>query len=241
MKALTRIISTLVSATLLSTYAFSVSASEIEDNNFGYVTNALQDMGYSNETIANILANRIDPSTPRSGSSCYYYSVMSNGASFTSAFSTLFYKWSDITYIGYTVGEAATSLGISVNTTGPVVDLTSPYWSIQQTYTSSSTVTPSGSLHNYKFKGSISSGTVLTATSHSNISIQLIYPGDTNNDGLITAGDLTLLLQYIDDPSTSISARGKIAADCNGDGFINNNDSTILARVLANDPTATFW
>jgi hypothetical protein len=218
--------------------AFAYENASDEDNSSLY--SALQDLGLPDDIIERALTNQIDLSdTQNRSGSCFYYSVMSNGATFTSASSTLFYDMSSVAYNGYTSGAAATSNGIAVGTSGPTYS-SMTYMVVSQTYTASSPVTPYGSLCNYKFTGN-PSGSLLSSTSHTGITFQLIYPGDVNQDNMLNSSDLTLLLQYIANPSANVSNAGKVAADCNGDGVVNNVDATLLSRVLAGDPTAIFW
>lgn len=242
MKAFVKTASMLVSCCLLASTVFPIYARAFSENDVDYIISSLEEMGFSDETISKILVNEIDLTSSKSASDCFYLSVMSNGATFSSASSTLFYNWSNASYYGYTSGEAATNLGISVTTTGPVYNTLLPYWSIQQTYTASSPVTPYGSLCNYKFKGSNAVGTIMTATSVTGINFEYIYPGDIDDNGVISASDLNMLMQYISAPNINpLSHSAKVAADCNGDGAVNNSDSVLLARIVADDPTATFW
>lgn len=85
-------------------------------------------------------------------------------------------------------------------------------------------------------------GTIMTATSVTGINFEYISPGDIDDNGVISANDLNMLLQYISAPNINpLSNSAKVAADCNGDGAVNNSDSVLLARIIADDPTAIFW
>jgi hypothetical protein len=240
MKAITKLLTTVscIAAVLsasISNYAMCASA---EDSTH-WLYSSLADLGLSEDIITKALENQIDLSQNQNRSnSCLYYSVMSNGASFSYASSFLLYNMVSASYYGFTSGEAATSNSITVSTTGPLVN-NMTYMAITQTYSASNVVTPYGSLCNFKFKGSSSS--FMASSTQSGISFEVIWPGDVNCDGTLDSSDLTLLLQYISNLNPSISNEGKVAADCNGDGAINNVDATLLARVIAEDPNVVFW
>lgn len=247
MKAISKLLSTLSCSTimlaaLVSNCSVVASAENSSVNNYSdrsWLYEELSDLGLSDEIITRALSNQIDLSEvqTRSGS-CFYYSVMSNGASFTYASTSLLFDMMSASYYGFTSGEAASANSIAVSTTGPMYNNLT-YMSISQTYSSSNVVTPYGSLCNFKFKGSAAS--FLTTTSHSSITFEFISPGDVNCDGTLNLSDISMLLQYIDNLNSGITNKGKVAADCNGDGAVNDVDATILARFLAEDNTVVFW
>ena len=247
MKAITKMFATLSSSVVLLSALYSncalcasaADSSDNDDSSSSWLYTTLSELGLTDDIITKALRNQIDlsESQNRSGS-CFYYSVISNGASFTYASTTLLYDMMSTSYYGFTSGEAATANSIAVSTTGPIYN-NMTYMSISQTYTASNVVTPYGSLCNFKFKGSASS--FLTTTSQTAITFEVISPGDVNQDGMLTSADITMLLQYTANLNSGITSKGKVAADCNGDGVVDDVDATILARFIAEDPTAVFW
>lgn len=247
MKAITKLLATVSSCavmipSLFPNYALCASADDLStyDNSSNSMLYAsLSDLGLNDDVITKALNNKIDLSeSQNSVGSCFYYSVISNGASFTYASTTLLYDMMSASYYGFTSGEAATINSIAVSTTGPMYN-NMTYMSINQTYTASNVVTPYGNLCNFKFKGSASS--FMTTTSPSAITFEVILPGDVNQDGMLTYSDITMLLQYTANLNSGITSKGKVAADCNGDGVVDDVDATLLARFIAEDKTVVFW
>jgi hypothetical protein len=73
----------------------------------------------------------------------------------------------------------------------------------------------------------------------STIPPQRVKYGDVNGDGMVNAGDYTLVRRYIlrsitefTDSNGNIYANGKIAGDVNDDGKINAGDYTLIRRYI---------
>ncbi|MBQ9544024.1 MAG: dockerin type I repeat-containing protein [Clostridia bacterium] len=73
----------------------------------------------------------------------------------------------------------------------------------------------------------------LTSDTTATATYRNVVPGDANSDGTVDSLDLTLLRQYLADPSTVI---GK-GADANGDGALDSLDLTLIRQYLADPST----
>jgi len=205
------------------------------------VTAKLEEYGYSNDDIQKILSNSGGLRTT-TVNGAFYYSIMANNATFSSASSSTFFNMINVSYIGYTSGEGATSNSISVSTNGPSYNNLT-YMLIQQSYSAGSTTTVTGSLCNFKFRhqtGNIS-GSFLFSSSNNLINGQIIYPGDVNQDGSFDSNDLLPFIYVLNGNYSSVTPAGLVAADVNGDGAITDVDGNLLSRYLQGDSTVVFW